>query len=255
MKTIFVLAQKSFRKTLRNKIFIVFLLFAIAIVFLSILFDLLTFTAQLKITKDVGLAGCSIFCALIAIFLSGEILIGETEKKTVYILLSKPVDRTSFILGSFLGIVWTTTVAILISVGTLFFLIYLKQHFIEPELFLVLLFIELEIIVIISIGIIFSSFCSSVLTSTLLSFFIYALGHLNPQLNLLTKVMPGKIAKGFLHFTCWILPNLEYFNVREKVVKGYSIDALYVGKILLYTFLYSTICLIIAYLLFRRREF
>ena len=254
MEGICVLAHKSFRKALRNKIFIAFLLFAVGLVLLSILFGLLTFTAELKITKDVGLAGISIFCALIAIFLSGEAVVGEVEKKTVYIVLSKPVDRASFILGSFLGILLTTEVAILISGGALLFLIFLKQSLIEPGLLLALLFTGLEIIVITSIGIMFSSLCSSALTSTLLSLLVYILGHLNPQLNLLAKLVHSGVARELLRFLCWVLPNLEYFNVREKVVEGYPIGAIHIGKILLYTFIYSTICLIIAHLLFRRRE-
>lgn len=254
MKGTFVLAQKSFRKALRNKIFLIFFLFCIGLIFLSVLFELLTFTAKSKINKDVGLAAISVFSALIAIFLSGEAIVGEVEKKTLYILFSKPVERESFIIGSFLGIVWTTGVAILVSGGVLLFLIYLRQGFVEPGLLAALLFIGLEAIVIVSIGIMFSSFCSSTITSSLLCLFVYIGGHLNPQLNLIAKAIESNMARGLVNFTCWVLPNLEYFNLRKKVVEGYSVGAIYTGKILLYTFLYSAICLIIAHLLFKRRE-
>jgi len=255
MKQIFILAQKSLRKSLRNKIFIVFFLFAVMIVFLSILFSLLTFTAEVKIIKDVGLAGISIFSSLIAIFLSGEAVVGEVEKKTIYILLSKPADRAGFIVGSWLGIILTAGVAILINGAVLVFLIYLRQNFVEPGIFLAISFMELEIIIITSIGILFSSFSSSALTGTLLCLFVYLLGHLNPQLYLLTKLVDRKIIKGFISLICWILPNLEYFNLREKVVKGYPLpDVIYIGRLLLYTFFYSAICLVIAHLLFQRKE-
>lgn len=254
MRETLVLAQKSFRKALRNKIFIIFLLFCIGLLFLTILLELLTFTAKLKITKDVGLAGISVFSALIAIFLSAEAIVGEIEKKTAYILFSKPVENKSFIIGSFLGVLWTAGVALLMSGAILLFLIYLKQGFIEPGLFMAFLFIGLEIIVIVSLGIMFSSFCSSALISSLLCLFGYILGHLNPQLRLLTKLVDSKFIKGFVVFLCWILPNLEYFNVREEVIKGYFIHPVFIGKILLYTFLYSAICLIIAQLIFQRRQ-
>jgi len=254
MRKVLALAQKSFQENIRNKIFVVFLLFAAASVLSSILFELLTFTAKLKIIKDVGFAGISVFSCLIAIFLSGEAIVGEVERKNIYILLSKPVDRKDFIIGSFLGVIWTTGVAILISGGVLLFLIYLKQGFIEPYLLTPLLFVALEVVVIASIGIVFSSFCSSALTSSLLCFLIYILGHLSPHLNLVAKTVNNKIVKGIIRLAMWVLPNLEYFNVRDEVVKGNPPQLVYVGEIALYTAVYSTICLIIAHLLFQRRQ-
>ncbi|MBE0478327.1 ABC transporter permease [Candidatus Aerophobetes bacterium] len=254
MKQTFILAQKSFRGNLRNKIFVTFFIFAMLLVLVSILFEALTFTAKLKIIKDVGMAGVSIFSALIAIFLSGEAIVGEMERKTVYTLLSKPVDRKDFILGSFLGVVLTTGVAILISGGVLLFLIYVKQGFLESGLFLALIFIGLEITVITSIGIMFSSFCSSSLTSSFLCFLVYILGHLNTQLSIMAKMVESKIVKTLISFARWVLPNLEYFNIREKIVQGQLIHPEYTARVVLYTFFYSAICLTIAWIIFKRRE-
>lgn len=254
MWTAFVLSQGSFRKAIRSKIFFVFLLFAIITVFLSLLFESLTFTAKLKMIKDVGLTGISIFSGLIAIFLSGEAIVGEVERKNIYILFSKPVSKLSFIVGSFLGIVWTTLFAILISGAAFVTLVYLKQGYIEPQLLLAIGFTGLEITLIISIGVMFSSFSSSVTVATLLCLSIYILGHLNPQLAFLTRAIQGKIMKEFISVIRFILPNLEYFNLREKLTRGYQLDLIYTAKIVIYTLLYSTAMLILSYLLFRRRE-
>jgi len=255
MKKIIILAQKSFCKSFRSRVFFVFFLFAIMLIFLSILLSLLTFTEEIKIIKDVGLAVISIFSSLIAIFLSAEAVVGEIEKKTIYILLSKPTDKKSFLFGSFLGIIWTVGIAILINGGALIFLIYLKQSSVDPGILLALLFMELEVLVITSIGIMFSSLSSSALTSTFLCLFLYLLGHLNPQLIALKKVVQSQITKGFLTLVSVVIPNLELFNIREMVVEGKLINLIYTGKIAFYSLIYSGICLIIAYLLFEKREF
>ncbi|MCD6256750.1 ABC transporter permease subunit [Candidatus Aerophobetes bacterium] len=254
MRVALVLSQKSFRRAIRGKIFIVFLLFAIIMIFASLLFESLTFTAKLKIIKDVGLTGISIFSGLICIFLSGEAIVGEVERKNVYILFSKPVSKASFIIGSFLGIVWTTLLALLISGIAFLMLVYLKQGYIEPQLLLTIGFSGMEIIVITSIGVMFSSFSSSATVATLLCFSVYILGHLNPQLALLARSIHNKSIKELISITRFVLPNLDYFNLREKIARGYHIDPFTTGKIIIYTFIYSGIMLTLAYLFFRKRE-
>ena len=254
MQAILALSEKSFRKAITSKIFVIFLLFAVGLIFLSILLEQLTFTAKLKIIKDVGLVSISIFTALLAIFLSGESIVGEIERKTVYLLFSKPVNKKNFILGNFLGIVWTVALSLVTTGGILLLLVFLKQGYLEGGLFLALGFIGLESLVISSVGIMFSSFSSSSITATFLCFFVYILGHLFPQLNLLIRVLPSKIIKGFILIAVWILPNLEYFNIRGKVVKGEPIGFLYTGEIILYTLVYSGIMLFLAYIFFRRSQ-
>lgn len=254
MQVALTVAGKSFRRAITSKIFVIFLLFAFGLIFLSMLFEILTFAAKLKIIKDVGLTSISIFTAFIAIFLSGEALVGEMERKTIYILLSKPVSRSSLVVGSFLGIVWTTLVALATTGGAFILLILLKQGFIEGGLLIVLGFIGLETLVISSIGVMFSSFTSSSITAMLLCLFTYIMGHLLPHLKLLVQILPGKLVKELITVLSWILPNLEYFNVREKVVGEESINFFYIGKACLYSLCYTGIMLILCYFVVRRKE-
>lgn len=254
MGVILALSQKSFLKAITSKIFIIFLLFGIGLIFISILFEFLTFTAQLKIIKDVGLASISVFTALIAIFLAGESIVGEIEKKTIYILFSKPINKVNFILGNFLGIIWTTGLAIATTGGIFLIMIYLKQRYVEPGLLLALGFTGLEAIIIISIGIMFSSFSSSTSTSILLCLFVYILGHFNPQFNLLRRLIPATLLKEFVRLICFILPNLEYFNIRGEVTKGDPVRLAYTGKVILYALCYSAIMLICSYFILRKKE-
>lgn len=254
MKQVLILAKKSLHSNVRSKIFIIFLVFAVILVCISILLGALVFTAKLKIIKDVGIASISIFSALIAIFLSGEAIVGEIEKKTIYLVLSKPVDRKHVILGSFLGVVVATGIAILVSGGILFSLIYLKQGFLEPELFLTLFFMLLEATVITSIGIMFSSFSSTSLTSSFLCLIVYLVGHVHSHLKIVARMVENNIARNLIGFIRWVLPNLEYFNIREQAASGIPIESLYTGRVLVYAFLYSAICLTIAYFIFRQRD-
>ena len=254
MRIILAISENVFRKGWRSKIFILFLFFAIGLILLSKLFEFLTFTAQLKIIKDMGLASISFFTALIAIFLGGESISKEIENKTIYTILSKPVNRISFILGNFLGIIWISLSSLLITGLTLFILLYFKGDIMGIAILKTLFFILLEIAVITSIAIMFSSLCSASFNSTIFTFLTYLIGHLNPQLKFLGEKMKG-MESILIKFISWILPNLEYFNVREKVIQDVSISLEYTSKALLYSLIYICTMLIIAYLFLRKREF
>ncbi len=254
MRIILAISYNLFCKALKSKIFLIFLFFALILIFLSRLFEFLTFTAEVKIIKDVGLASISLFSALIALCIAGESVVGEIEKKTTYILFSKPVGKGFFILGNFLGMVWILSLSILIGGLALFLVIYLKQRTVEAAFFAILGFSFLEVLVVASIALMFSSFSSSTSTSILFSFLFYLAGHLNPQLCQIGNLSQSKVTQWVTKIIGWILPNLEYFNIRGKIAQGNSLSGVYAGEIILYAFTYIGAVLTLAYLFLKRRE-
>jgi len=111
---IMAIALNTFKEAVRNKIFYLLIFFGIFFSLSSKLISLLTIGDTLKILKDVGLASVNFFSVLIAIFTGINLVYKEIEKKTVYFILSKPVERRDFILGKFLGLTFTILVALLI---------------------------------------------------------------------------------------------------------------------------------------------
>lgn len=254
MGIILAVSHNLFHRALKSKTFLILLLFALILILLSRLFEFLTFTAEVKIIKDVGLASIYLFVALIALCIAGESMVGEIEKKTTYILFSKPVSKGSFILGNFLGMVWVIGLSILVSGSALFLVIYLKQGTVEGILWAALGFSFLEALVVASIALMFSSFSSSTSTSILFSFLFYLAGHLNPQLCQIGKLSQSKIIQWITKIIGWVLPNLEYFNIRGKIAQGGPLPKEYVGETILYAFIYIGAMLTLACLFLRRRE-
>ena len=255
MRLILAISQNVFRKALRSKIFTVFLLLTLGFILLSKVFEFLTIASEAKLIKDVGLVAIAFFTALIAIFLSGEAITSEVEEKTIYTILSKPLTRWEFILGKFLGVIWAVLLALAVSGLAFFILLYLKGCLVVGVMFEAILFVFFETVVIASIGIMFSSLSSSTSTSTIFTFFVYLMGHFNPQLKFLGERAGERLVKWTIKIVGWILPNLEYFNVRERVVQDIFINPIYVGKAFLYATVYACAMLILAYLFLRQREF
>ena len=254
MWIILAISQNTFRKALRSKIFATLIIFAIGLILLSKLLEFLTFTAQMKLIKDVGLASISFFTVLIAIFLAGGSICSQIEQKTIYTILSKPVSRLSFILGEFLGIIWSILMTLTITTAVFLILLYSKRYIIQQAMIVALVFIFFEAAVISSVAIVFSTFSSSSSNGIIFTFLIYLIGHLNPQLHFLGEKIEENISRWIIKIVSWILPNLEYFNVREKAVQNISISTNYVGKVSLYAFVYICAMLSIAYLILQKRE-
>ena len=71
----------------------------------------------MKVVKDFGLAGIYIFSIIIAIFLGTSLIYKELEKKTLYVLLSKPVSAVQFIVGKYFGLFTSIALNITIMSG------------------------------------------------------------------------------------------------------------------------------------------
>ena len=73
----------------------------------SFLLAQLTAGQDVKIIKDLGLAAASLMGVLIAVFIGIGLVAKEVERRSIYSLLSKPITRSQFILGKYLGLVFT----------------------------------------------------------------------------------------------------------------------------------------------------
>src|SRR4029079_10689691 len=70
---------------------------------------------QRRIVLDVGLASISLFSVLVSIFLGSSLLYKEIERKTLYVILPKPIRRHEFLLGKYFGIALTAFVFVAIQ--------------------------------------------------------------------------------------------------------------------------------------------
>ena len=86
----------------------------------------LTVGDRVKIIKDVGLASISLFGMLIAVLIGTGLVYKEIDKKTIYTLLAKPIERWQFLLGKFLGLV--LTLFVLTAAMALVFLVVVLAH-------------------------------------------------------------------------------------------------------------------------------
>jgi ABC-type transport system involved in multi-copper enzyme maturation permease subunit len=105
----------TFREAVRDRVLNGMLGIALAVLFFSLALAELSLDQQRRIVLDIGLASISLFSVVMAIFLGSSLLYKEIERKTLYVILPKPIRRHEFLLGKYFGIVLTVGVFIAIQ--------------------------------------------------------------------------------------------------------------------------------------------
>ena len=121
MRSFITIAINMFRETIRNKILYNILLVAGAVLVLSMSFGDLSLFSRAQVIADFGLTTMSITGLLLAVFIGVGMLGKEISSKTIYMVVTKPVSRESFLAGKFAGL-FVILLLNLILVGMLFLL-------------------------------------------------------------------------------------------------------------------------------------
>ena len=253
MNRVFVIAFNSFRETLREKLLYNLVIFALLMIGSSVLLQRLNLGFASRLILDIGLASINIFGVLIAIFLGIGLVSKEIEKKTIYTIISKPVPRYQFLLGKYLGLIITLFVnTVIMLAGFLLVLLYMEVP-IELLLFKAVLLIFLELMVITAVALLFSTFTTSTL-SAIFTLAIYVIGHLTGDLKAVGAKFEGT-GRAFLNGLYYVMPNLENFNIKGRVIHHLDVGGTEMALILAYGFLYTALLLLLASVIFQRRDF
>jgi ABC-type transport system involved in multi-copper enzyme maturation permease subunit len=247
------IAINTFREAVRDKILYSLLFFAIALIGASVVLNKLTIGQQTKIVTDFGLASISIFGTLIAIFVGIGLVSKEIERRTIFTIVSKPVSRASFLIGKYLGLVLTLAVEVAImSTCFIAMLSFYADGLTGPAVTAIgLIFLELSVVT--AVAIVFSSFSTAFL-SGLFTIAIWIIGHLTPDLLAFGERAGGWMYR-FMKVLYYLLPNFRNFNIKEQVVHSLPIPDGFVTFSVLYAFIYIAFLLLLATLVFERRDF
>mgnify|MGYP005707278049 FL=1 len=98
------IAKNVFWEAIRDRILYVIGLFALLMVAGVRLIPELSVGTEDKIFLDFGLATISILGLIVTVFVGTGLVNKEIEKRTVYILVAKPLSRSELIVGKYIGL-------------------------------------------------------------------------------------------------------------------------------------------------------
>ncbi|MBF0242390.1 MAG: ABC transporter permease, partial [Desulfamplus sp.] len=177
----------------------------------------------------------------------------EMEKKTIYVILSKPIARWQFLIGKYCGLSLTIIIEVVVMTTLLFILCYNYVNELPISLFYAIIPIYFELQLILAVAFLFSTFSTSFL-SGMFTLSIFIIGHLTKDLKMLAQSGENLIFKQFADGLYYIFPNLENLNFKARVVHNLGVSFSEISFSLLYATLYTTLILILAIFIFEKRD-
>ena len=109
MSNLWRIAFNAFRESLREPVYFLMLLAALLLITHYPPAAIFVFSEQLKLVVDSSMATTLLFGLLVSILCSSYTVAREMRNGTVLLLMSKPIQRWSFVLGKILGIAMAGT--------------------------------------------------------------------------------------------------------------------------------------------------
>ncbi|HKB11986.1 MAG TPA: ABC transporter permease [Vicinamibacterales bacterium] len=267
MKATAAIAVNVFRESVRDKVLYNLVLFAILLIGASVLIGQLTAGQDIKIIKDLGLSATGLFGLFIAVFIGIGLVSKEVERRSIYSLLAKPIDRWQLVVGKYIGLALTLTVNIAAMAAAQYAVLgYMRWGVpdgmmaaweapaLDPALLVAIGLILVELMLVTAIAIFFSTFSTPILSAAL-TFALYIVGHFSEDLRNFQDVVNSPAAGRLTGALYWVLPNLAQFDVKAMVTHGRPVPAGYVAVAIAYAAVYIALLLTAAAYVFSRRDF
>lgn len=251
------IARNAFREAVRDRVLYNLVLFVLLLTAAAIFLGELSGGQEKKIIVDLGLSAMLLFGVFISIFVGVGLVYKEIERRTIYAIFSKPVGRGEFLLGKYLGLCLTLLFNVIVmGAGVSLALIYVSRGW-DPlvlSIWPAILMIYVELMLLTSVALLFSSFSSPAL-SALLTFFVFVIGHFSADLKALAGSMGSAGARWLFAVLYYLLPNLANYSYITPAGHGRMPGSTAVLMAMVYAAIYVGIVLAAATLVFGRRNF
>lgn len=249
------IAHNVFRETIRDRVLYLLLVYGFVLVGAQFLLPEVALQAHDKIILDLGLAGINFLGLIIAIFVGTSLINKELDKRTIFVLIAKPMSRVEFIVGKHIGLSVVLSALLAIMTG-IFVLFGLMQSASVPwiPILVSILFVLFELVIVVAIALMFGSFTSSIL-ATLYTIALYILGHLSRSLLQLGAIADNEAVKRVFEAVFVLLPDFGRLNLRNLAIYGELPSPVELITSGLYGLVYTTVLLVIAIVVFSRRQF
>ena len=291
---ILTIATHAFTQLVRMKVFYFLAVFAV-IAIASNFFELpqhagpeAAGSAVLRSIKSWSLGSMTLFSVVLAIVSTALLLPKDVEDRTLYTILAKPVPRFDYLAGKLLGVLLLVFVSLalmdLLMVAVLqirtSLVIAHQQEMIQtlgwppdtaasliaetraqgPNWSLqgAVLAVFLRAAIMAVIALLISTFSTSTLFTTIITFLLYFIGHFQADARGIYlqggEAGEGVVTRFISLLIALVLPDFQLFNVIDAVIEGESIPLATMGKLILVSSYYVVFFTIASWFIFADKE-
>lgn len=262
-------AHATVKNELAQPLFLVLMLLGVISIILYEFLSFNTFGEDIKLLKDCGITTIMLLAAFQGIWSASSSISEEIEGKTALTVLSKPIQRRSFVIGKFLGIFWVLMLMFVIlgsiELGAVAYkpLYDARESSAEAPVWQLchaemlstvpgLAMGFMQSVVLMSISVALATRLPQ-LANLSVCFAIYVIGNLTTQL--VSSTQEGfEIVKFVASLVATIIPILEHFSLQAAIDSGNRITMSLLSGNLIYCLLYVMLAMFLALLLFEDRD-
>jgi ABC-type transport system involved in multi-copper enzyme maturation permease subunit len=258
---IWAIVLNTFREAIRNKVLYGALVVVAGANFMAVVLGEMSLAEEARVARDVGLAGVSLFGAMTAIFVGVTLLYGEIQKKTIHVILAKPLRRWEFVVGKYAGMGLTLTLLVIAFAAALAGMLWFEGLRFDPATAKAVVLGWCEVLTVAAIAIFFSSFSTPFL-SGIFTFGLFFIGRSYADLSYAAAKSKEPVLQAIAEAALWLVPDLHTFAISGGEVAGKHVSVHadfvswgYVAAAAGYAAAVIAVLLLLAVLIFQRRDF
>ncbi len=253
---ILVVARGTLLEAIRDRVLLIVVLFAAAMVLGSRVLGWLSIEDELKMVQDFSLTGLSLQSLFLAMLVGAGSLAREMERRTVYTVLTRQCSRAEFILGKFVGLVMVFWLCLFGAALLLAVWIIAWHDFgaIRPAFFAAIVGLAMETVVLTAVALFLGALAAPALASVGV-FAFYLVGHGTEAMRELTSGGRSPEFGQIYEAMYLVLPNLENLNFINMTTMDRPVDWGSLGMAAGSAGAWTVILLVGATILFERRQF
>jgi ABC-2 type transport system permease protein len=292
---ILVIARHAFTQLVRMKVFYFLAVFAVILI-ASNFFDLPQHEGPesaginvLRSIKSWSLGTMTLFSVVLSIVATALLLPKDVEDRTLYTILAKPVPRIDYLAGKLLGVLLLVFASLALMDLLMTVVLQIRTSMVLHDQIAAatargwpqetinslrteilsqgpgwslqgaVLAVFLRASIMASLALLISTFSTSTLFTTIISFLIYFIGHFQADARA-AYLQSGEAGQGvFARFAALamalVLPDFQNFNVIDAVIEGQTMALFILGKLALSALYYAVFYTVASWFIFARKEF
>lgn len=266
MTTLWPIARITFKEGIRNRA--IYGIFIMALMLLIVNFLVCSMIPREigKVAVDIALSTVYFSGLLLVFFVGINLMAKDIDKRTIYMVISRPISRSQYIVGKFLGmfmLIVATMVFLSIFAVLSIFVIKLSypgyyERFSWPMVLLALSFSVLSLILLSAMSFLFASFTSSSFITLVLTMIAYIIGRSSYDVKALIESagnQPSPVIVKLVQTAYYLFPNLSVFDIKTQAAHDLPLSSAYIFWTVLYGVVYTSLAVAAAAVFFRKREF
>lgn len=266
---LYALANITFKEGLRNKAFYGISVFVVLLLFANTLLSQMMMQSGAKFASDMSLSVVLFSGLLVVLFIGVSLLSKDIDKRTIYMVLSKPISRSEYIYGKYIGICAIIAVCVVIVAFFGFLSLYMVKVAVPGffssfdwfNYFIASFYIYLMLIILVACSFFYASFSSNSFLVLVLTVVTYLIGSTLSKVIFIIEssekigINVSNFTVKLITFASYVFPNFTVFDFKLQAGHGLSLDSTELFVAFLYGVVYIAVMLFLSVYVFRRRQF